>query len=221
MKKLIFASLIAASLILASANAFAYPKKPANFRDATWLAKEENMTSGFKKPKGIPVGTIIAWNSATPPEDDSWMECNGQAVPADASEYRKKFPQMAGKTPDYRGFFLRGHGNKSSDLNVEQQEAVEVKINSGHKVNIAGLDRGSYYTTGAAKTQEANETVYIVMDFMPDRRKMYSAIKGTGNGNGIGFGSSSNTTSLDLSITSPAGETRPINKAVKYFIKVR
>lgn len=208
MKKLIFSSLLAAYLILSSAQAFAYPKTPANFRDATWLSKEENMTSDFKRPKGtVPVGTIIAWNSETMPKDESWTECNG-VWPAsickgtECEEYQKLFGQTI---PNYQGFFLRGHGKfltsyKSAGLN-EIQFATE--LDHTHYVGKRGAaDIGGHHS--------GSTTVVTPWS--------------TGGAGAMSEPPIWNDDALNVSHSGHLGQqqdVRPLNKAVKYLIKVK
>ena len=61
----------------------------------------------------IPVGTIIAWHATGNPADMrnpdgtyNWLECNGQAV--SKTVYPELFALVGGRTPDFKGQFLRG-----------------------------------------------------------------------------------------------------------------
>ncbi len=76
----------------------------------------------------VPVGTIIAWPSATNPSDmDKWLECNGQSVPTSYSDLRA----IVGSTvPDYTGMFLRGTGGNAGALGVQQEQAVYIPENT-------------------------------------------------------------------------------------------
>ncbi|MGP3594299.1 tail fiber protein [Vagococcus sp. WN89Y] len=59
-------------------------------------------------PYLLPVGAIIMWPSATPP--DGWLELNGQAFDkAENPKLTALFP--GGVIPDYRGRFVRGWAN--------------------------------------------------------------------------------------------------------------
>ena len=61
----------------------------------------------------IPVGTVIAWPSASWPADaDNWLECNGQTI--SSAVYPELVALIGTTVPDYRGIFLRGHGSQMS-----------------------------------------------------------------------------------------------------------
>ena len=61
----------------------------------------------------IPIGTVIAWSSASWPADaDNWLECNGQAISSAV------YPELVGvvgwNVLNYQGVFLRGYGGQTS-----------------------------------------------------------------------------------------------------------
>ena len=149
---------------------------------------------------GLEVGMVVAWTLATDPSDN-YLECNGQAV--DSTKYPKLYALMH-NTPDYRGVFLRGLGSvtsnhygtvthTSSNLGELQGDAIR---------NITG-------TTPAAAEESGGSFSGV----------FYSNGLGSGTGewshtdHRIGFNASR--------VVPVAVENRPINKAVRYFIKAK
>jgi len=154
---------------------------------------------------GIPIGAIIAWNLETPPQYDggSWLECNGQQV--DANKYRKLASIMS-HVPDYRGVFLRGVGGNSASLNELQSDAIR---------NITGYFRPFAASTAGIMGQSgAFNVVWSDSDIV------------TGTPDELAHDAArilwEYTLYFDASRVVPtAQENRPINKAVKYFIKAK
>ena len=149
---------------------------------------------------GLEVGIVVAWTLAANPSDN-YLECNGQAV--DSTKYPKLYALMH-NTPDYRGVFLRGLGSvisnhygtiihTSDNLGILQGDAIR---------NITGElpDRNSYYMwTG-------------VFTFNPKKPEKHGATSVEGGYRGV----------FDASRVVPvANENRPVNKAVRYFIKAK
>jgi hypothetical protein len=64
---------------------------------------------------GCPVGTIIAWPSATSPKSNGvWLRCDGSAIPAQYTILRTLLNRTT--TPNTTmGSFLRGYGTYDSD----------------------------------------------------------------------------------------------------------
>lgn len=129
MKK-ICVMILAAGLFLSAVQGGAAPK------DSAWLSAESIMTSSIDQASdGQPIGMISIWATAQA-IPDGWLECNGQAV--DAAKYPEYVAKFGATTPDYRGFFLRGHGGKSGALGVAQDYAVQT--NGKDVVDLSGLD---------------------------------------------------------------------------------
>ena len=144
---------------------------------------------------------IVAWSLATNPSDN-YLECNGQAV--DSKKYPKLYKLMK-NAPDYRGVFLRGLGSvtsthygtvnhSSSNLNELQGDAIR---------NITGTfgylaDRHGIYTDGSFYIAEQREGSHRDI---------------SGSNWRFGFNASR--------VVPIANENRPINKAVRYFIKAK
>ena len=158
------------------------------------------MTSLGNNTDGLEVGMVVAWTLSVNPSD-SYLECNGQVV--DSTKYPKLYALMH-NTPDYRGVFLRGldsvtsnhYGtvtHTSSNLGELQGDAIR---------NITG-------TTPAAAEESGGSFSGV----------FYSNGLGSGTGewshtdHRIGFNASR--------VVPVAVENRPINKAVRYFIKAK
>ena len=164
----------------------------------TRFTKEENQASG------VPVGTVITWASANNPnENGTWLECNGQSCMA--------YPELVrvlgtDTVPDYRGVFLRGLGSvTSTHYGTVQHQSNGLGELQGDAIRniygmVSGLDvyndtwSGAFYNPG---TLDGNT---IPASKIP--RKFCDDF------------------AFDASRVVPtANEDRPINRAVRYFIK--
>ncbi len=155
------------------------------------------MTSLGNSTDGLEIGMVVAWTLSVNPSD-SYLECNGQAV--DSTKYPKLYALMH-NTPDYRGVFLRGLGSvtsnhygtvthTSSNLGELQGDAIR---------NITGS------TPGAVEESNISFT---------------GAFYNAGNDVGSQGRAGDWRIGFDASRIVPvAVENRPINKAVRYFIK--
>lgn len=108
--------------------------------DSAWLDSEEVLSSEIKKAKapeggGVPIGTVIAWPLHDDPDEGTWLECNGQAIPEEYQLHDKMT-----HTPNYSGMFLRGTGGNAAALGEEQGDAIR---------NMTGLVAGYAGTSGA------------------------------------------------------------------------
>lgn len=164
----------------------------------TRLTKEENQASG------VPVGTVITWASANNPnENGTWLECNGQSCTA--------YPDLvkvlgADTVPDYRGVFLRGLGSVTSTHygTVQHQSNGLGELQGDAIRNIYGdfstLDAGGIeYPTGAF--QHARDKSKRNIEYMYSEYNDYL----------VSFSASY--------VVPTSNEDRPINRAVRYFIK--
>lgn len=154
----------------------------------------------------IPVGTVIAWPSASWPADaDNWLECNGQAI--SSAVYPELVALIGTTVPDYRGIFLRGQGSQTSThygtvthssatLGQLQGDGIRTIWGtfvggdwSGH--NNQGGSSGAFWPSGNAGVQEGNRYDQIRYSFDVSR------------------------------VTPVVGEVRPVNRAVRYLIRAR
>lgn len=164
----------------------------------TRLTKEENQASG------VPVGTVITWASANNPNENGiWLECNGQSCTA----YPDLVKVLGSDTvPDYRGVFLRGLGSVTSTHygTVRHQSSGLGELQGDAIRNIYGMVSG--------------------MDVYNDTWSGAFYNPGTRDGKGIPGSYQPckfcDDFSFDASRVVPtANEDRPINRAVRYFIK--
>lgn len=155
-----------------------------------------------QKASGVPIGTVIAWASSKNPSDGTWLECNGQSCAA-----YSELSAVLGKTtvPDYRGVFLRGLGFRVNNGINHQSAALGVFQNMAFPETMSGkfcaVNTGGPAPTGPFK-QIGSYADYGLQD-------------------NTGFGSGFNKQiEFNLSNSVPtANELRPVNIAVRYFIK--
>ncbi|WP_304066333.1 phage tail protein [Megamonas hypermegale] len=142
----------------------------------------------------LPVGSIIAWALEINP-DDSYLECNGQTV--NSNKYPKLYALMH-NTPDYRGVFLRGLGGNSANLGELQSDATRNFSGSFYATNIGhnGTD-GVFSMISTGITHENMEYKHQVMSYYKYNLDLNNA---------------------NIPV---ADEIRPINRAVRYFIKAK
>ena len=149
------------------------------------------MTSLGNNTDGLEVGMVVAWTLSVNPSD-AYLECNGQAV--DSTKYPKLYALMH-NTPDYRGIFLRGLGGNSASLGELQGDAIR---------NITGNFNA---TDNNSWNINANGVFYG---------------QTIGAGDRGGEAGEYKKYYFDASRVVPtAEENRPINKAVRYFIKAK
>ena len=165
-----------------------------------------------QKASGVPVGTVITWASLNDPkENGTWLECNGQFCTA----YPELVKVLGSNTvPDYRGVFLRGLGSVASTSKyygtVQHQSAALGTLQGDAIRNIYGRfivddkvglgGNGSLYPPSGAFKVVGNDAYY----------------------NAYAEWSSPDACVLNFSasyVVPTANEDRPINRAVRYFIK--
>ena len=153
------------------------------------------MTSLGNNTDGLEVGMVVAWTLSVNPSD-SYLECNGQAV--DSTKYPKLYALMH-NTPDYRGVFLRGLGGNSTSLGELQGDAIR---------NITG----SFMVAGNGNDHGLGQ---------PQSGAFYQSWRTSGSEWGNN-GTPYYMTYFDASRVVPVAiENRPVNKAVRYFIKAK
>ena len=122
---------------------------------------------------------------------DNYLECNGQVV--NGSKYPKLYAIMH-NTPDYRGIFLRGLGGNSFGLGELQTDAIRnITGNFGYFADRHGISTNGSFYVAQQRSGSHSDT----------------------NGSNwlIGFDASR--------VVPVANENRPINKAVRYFVKAK
>ena len=149
---------------------------------------------------GLEVGMVVAWTLSVNPSDN-YLECNGQAV--DSTKYPKLYALMH-NTPDYRGVFLRGLGSVTSN------HYGAVTHTSAKLGELQGDAIRNIYGNVTSSVEEEDGFANGV----------FQLIKQHFNGADYRYGSWG--FSFDASRVVPvAVENRPINKAVRYFIKAK
>ena len=150
-----------------------------------------------KAGSSLPIGTIMPWASTSNPDDGTWLECNGQSC----SAYPELVAVLGRSTvPDYRGVFLRGYGSRTSSHygTVTHQSGTLGELQGDAIRNITG----SMATSMSYADGKLFQMSYVIRTFDRDG------------------GGPVNATSFDASRVIPtANENRPINMAVRYFIK--
>ena len=168
----------------------------------TRLTKEENQASG------VPIGTVITWASANNPnENGTWLECNGQSCTA----YPDLVKVLGSNTvPDYRGVFLRGLGSVTSTHygTVQHQSAALGTLQGDAIRNIEGrfVIDDIVGIGGYGNEFPPNGAFKVVGSANYDARS-----HDTWAGHLLSFNASY--------VVPTANEDRPINRAVRYFIK--
>lgn len=66
-------------------------------------------------PLNAPLGSIVAYVNSTQPS--GWLVCDGSPIPSGNEYNALKTFLNSNNVPDLRGFFLRGIGNSSNNLN--------------------------------------------------------------------------------------------------------
>lgn len=213
-------------------------------------------TRNYSQYSAVPIGMIAIWGSPKALPDNTWLECNGQAIPS-GIEYEEIRRIFGTNLPDYRGVFLRGTGGNAASLGVLQNDAIkEMKLNTtsssfawgGQTVTIGSGNEGGIAVFNPQLTGQALSGRSIVggrwgsassWRSVVGARSEYAMFTGaTADGSYKakywypGAGSSTVTipainiptflTSATLiNSNNSANEVRPVNKAVKYIIKVR
>lgn len=203
---------------------------PATATDSTSFDPTTIPISTQSSDSGVPVGTIVAWPSATLPAGMNQAACVSAASDAEASEKgcewlicdgstikASAYPELSalvGKTlPDYRGVFLRGHGSQT-----------HTKLNG----TIIG-NTSTTHSSGALGELQGDALRKIEGRFGGDDSTGKNAIgvftwtyRGSQYSNGAGGGGAHATVGFDSSRIAPtANEVRPINRAVLYLVKAR
>lgn len=150
----------------------------------------------------VEVGTIMAWPVATAMVD-KYLYCDGSKIPDGSQYYQLKNVLGSDYLPDYRGVFLRGYGS----------------CTSSHYGTVT-------HTSGALGALQGDSIRNIAGRFdsqVPHRDctgPFYTQHRGQTDGNGDDGYTSNPWVYFDASRCVPTAiENRPINKAIKYFIR--
>jgi len=178
--------------------------------------------SEYGKNVAVPIGMIAIWGTDKALPDNTWLECNGQAIP-NGIEYEEIRQIYGTNLPDYRGVFLRGHGTYPKALTQTWQD-------------LQGTSRSVTTTYSSASVGEIQGDT---------SREIHGILEvGWGSLSGFDFfyrspdtatGVRAATLATDsetqqwanrLRVSSSrvvptSGEIRPVNTAVRYIIKVR
>lgn len=127
------------ALFLAAGNAMA-AGAPSGLHDSTWLADDSVMSKTVGQPNsGVPLGSIIVWsNAGMPAASTNWRECDGQSL--SGTQVCKRLGICT--APNYRGYFLRGHGGNSGELNAEQKDGIYISPDYNYSITLNGLGFG-------------------------------------------------------------------------------
>lgn len=168
-----------------------------------------------KQESGVPVGTVITWpGTNAPTTNGTWLECNGQSCAA--------YPELVavlGKNtvPDYRGVFLRGLGSVTSfHFNTVTHSSGNLGALQGD--SIRDLPVSSFYAAmgriGSSFATEDQQNAFSCTGAFSFSSFYNTAMK-VGEDDNWG-----RKYTLDFSRALPiSNEIRPINRAVRYFIK--
>jgi len=180
----------------------------------------------YNRYSGMPVGGIIIWGSEKPLPDNTWLECNGQAIP-NGIEYEEIRRIYGTNLPDYRGVFLRGYGSRVHTQNngstigntATTHTSGEIGVVQGDTIRNAGgnvlpgswiAHAGVSQPTGVFSGIITNPNA--VLAAFSDKNITYH------NAN---YYTTYNTLQFELSYVTPtSNEIRPLNTAVRYIIKV-
>lgn len=159
---------------------------------------------------GVPVGTIIAWPSLSNPADmGNWLECNGQSISAAA--YPDLYAIVGASVPNYQGLFLRGYGSQNHTKNNGSTVGTTITTHTS-----GGL--------GIVQGDTMRSIVGHIQVFHAGIQDSTGVFTSTGKDNPFwGYGSESKAyagaTFDNGTVTPVSGENRPVNMAVRYFIR--
>ena len=100
----------------------------------------------------LPVGSIMAWPSNTPPSHLEWLECNGQRF--DTAKYKRLanvFP--SGILPDLREKFLEGHDSAGTNISAGLPGWYHYAGNILTFGSAYGYNKGAAFIGGGGQVQ--------------------------------------------------------------------
>jgi hypothetical protein len=173
------------------------------------------ITSGRVKDKTgfvMPVGTILPYAGATPPE--GWLLCDGSALNRNDPQYAELFAAIGTawgapdvntfNVPDLRGMFLRG---VAGDATTDPDKATRVASKAGGNIGNA---------VGSMQTDEFKKHNHDPVRALGPWTSGNNAYLQAGSGNNPGGGSSDWYSYMR---DKGGNETRPVNAYVNYIIK--
>ena len=196
-------SFLVLTLTLLSVNAYAFKVADARYDgeyngvDLNAAQVAFNGITAKGSGGGAPLGAVIIWTQAGTPEDwENWMECNG--APTDDEKAKLLNSGLCKdkhicSIPDYRGRFLRGLGGNSAALGVEQNDGIKT-----HTVST----EGTKYHNRVHESKGGGVTCATTI------------LSGGSGGTPMTYWGI-----LELQYQG-TDETRPVNKAVRYLIRV-
>lgn len=156
--------------------------------DSSTMLLDSNIEQA-QQDTGIPLGSVMAWNSMGMPKSGEWLECNGQTISiVEYPDFVKKFGPVL---PDYRGVFIRAKGVNQfggASAGLGQFQSGQIPDHT-HKVMHKKAKQNFF--------EKGNFTTYKYSE---------EALASGG---------------VNSPSTSATEENRPVNKAVKYIIKVK
>ncbi|HIX41427.1 MAG TPA: phage tail protein [Candidatus Desulfovibrio intestinigallinarum] len=177
-----------------------------------------------KATSSIPVGTVVTWPSGANPADMqnadgtyNWLECNGQSI--SQTVYPELFAVIGAKVPDYRGLFLRGYGQQSHTQNngsaVGVTSTTHVSGELGKVQGDAIRDPGSSSVTYLHSGSGGMSCEGPMCDGFKTVQTRGDQWAGSWPMNSPGLNPLKG-------LQQPFGnEIRPVNTAVRYFIRAR
>jgi len=184
--------------------------------------------SEYGKNVAVPIGIIAIWGTDKALPDNTWLECNGQAIP-NGVEYEEIRGIYGANLPDYRGVFLRGYGSISHTKN------------NGSTIGSTATTHAS----GAIGAVQGDAVRNVSGSFLPGNTRSHVGVRNMGgvfyatltcptcytekegeitfanlqSASGV---AEHNVVHFQLSRVVPtSNEIRPVNTAVRYIIKVR
>lgn len=171
----------------------------------------------YSKYSAVPIGMIAIWGSTKPLPDNTWLECNGQAVPT-GIEYEEIRRIYGANLPDYRGVFLRGYGTITHTQNNGSRIGNTATTHSSGTIGavqgdsireLSGQVSGATNYTGMFWNETGVFAGFNNTNYYVEVNQLGGFIYHTA----FSFAASR--------VTPVSNEIRPINKAVRYIIKVK
>ena len=184
-----------------------------------------------KATSSIPVGTVVTWPSGANPADMqnpdgtyNWLECNGQSISQTA--YPELFAVIGAKVPDYRGLFLRGYGQQTHTQNNGSMVGNTATTHASGELGKVQGDAIRNITGFFGNEGSSSSIIWSgAGNYQTEQGALFFGEKG-GTISAPDAGPSTNPRSrsvhFDASRVVPAAdENRPVNTAVRYFIRAR